>query len=73
MKEEQKQQNIHQIYLKMGIVVSGTVDALERLLVDINGHKDIKMIYNLTSAYRLKIVEDKPQDYYPDEKKIIAK
>jgi len=68
MKEEQKQQNIHKIYLKMGIVVSGTVDALERLLADINSHEDIKMVYNLTSAYRLKIVEDKPQDYYPDEK-----
>jgi sRNA-binding regulator protein Hfq len=54
--------NIHKIYLKLGVIVSGTVDDIERFLVDLNSHKTLKVIYTTTSPYRLKIIEDKPKE-----------
>jgi hypothetical protein len=65
--------NIHKIYLKLGVIVSGTVDDIERFLADINSHKNLKVIYTKTSPYRLRIEEDMPQDYYPDDKSIAGK
>jgi hypothetical protein len=44
------------------VIVSGTVDDIETFLKDINSHKDLKLIYTLTSAYRLKIIEERPKD-----------
>jgi len=47
----------YQVYLTLGVVISGTAHDLEVFLVDIKSHKNLKLIYTKTTASRLELVE----------------
>lgn len=57
MKDENINRNPYQVYLTMGIVISGTAHDLEVFLADIGSHKNLKLIYTKTTAGRIELVE----------------
>lgn len=64
--KDKKDKNIdrdpYQVYLTLGVVISGTAHDLEVFLADIKSHKDLKLIYTKTTAGRLELVEKTERD-----------
>ena len=56
------QRSPFEIYLNMGIIISGTTHDLEMLLSDLKGMKGIKTIYSRVSTNKLKILDDDTQE-----------
>ena len=52
----------YQVYLTLGVVISGTAHDLEVFLADIKSHKNLKLIYTKTTAGRLELVEQTEQN-----------
>ena len=47
----------YQVYLTLGVVISGTAHDLEVFLADIKSHRALKLVYTKTTAGRLELVE----------------
>ena len=52
----------YQVYLTLGVVISGTAHDLEVFLADIKSHKNLKLVYTKTTAGRLELVEQTEQN-----------
>lgn len=52
----------YQVYLTLGVVISGTAHDLEVFLADIKSHKNLKLVYTKTTAGRLELVEKAEQN-----------
>jgi len=52
----------YQVYLTLGVVISGTAHDLEVFLADIKSHKSLKLVYTKTTAGRLELVEKTEQN-----------
>lgn len=53
----------YQVYLTLGVVISGTAHDLEVFLADIKSHGNLKLIYTKTTAGRLELVEKTEQNH----------
>jgi len=53
----------YQVYLTLGVVISGTAHDLEVFLADIKSHKALKLVYTKTTAGRLELVEKTEQPH----------
>ena len=62
MKDENINRDPYQVYLTLGVVISGTAHDLEVFLADIKSHKNLKLVYTKTTAGRLELVEQTEQN-----------